>query len=85
MRDFGADAVWCEGCYPGAEASRAARAAAAPLIYRSHNLEFLYMARQARAARLTRDRLAWRLACVGLRRFEQELVHRASWVFDISL
>lgn len=76
--------IWSEGPYPAAEASRAAELTGAPLIYRSHNIEHRYMPRQARAARRLQDRINWRLACIGLERFERSVVSRADWVFDIS-
>ena len=81
---FEPDLIWSEGCYPAHEAARAARAAGLNWVYRSHNIEHLYMPRQARAARRLRDRLAWRLACIGLERYEQTMIREASWVFDVS-
>jgi glycosyltransferase involved in cell wall biosynthesis len=56
-----------------------------PLVYRSHNIEHLYMRRQAEAAKTGRDRLAWTVACIGLRRFESSVIRQAGWVFDISI
>jgi hypothetical protein len=84
IRAFDPDIVWCEGPYPGIEAERSAALAHKPLVYRSHNIEHLYMARQAGAARRWRDRLAWRLACIGLARFERRMMDGALWIFDIS-
>ena len=81
---FKPDIVWCEGPYPGHEARRAAGALGVSYVYRSHNIEHLYMARQTRAARQWRDRLAWRLACIGLKRFESDMLKHAEWVFDLS-
>jgi len=81
---FGAQALWCEGPHPGAAAQQLAAATTLPLVYRSHNIEHRYMHRQARAARRWRDRVLWRLACIGLQRFEAGLMAQASWVFDIS-
>lgn len=59
-------------------------ALALPLIYRSHNIEHLYMPRQAAAARRLRDRIAWTVACYGLARFEHRALARADWILDIS-
>lgn len=85
MRRFGADAVWAEGAYPADEARRAAHALKLPWFYRSHNIEHLYMARQAGAAVGWRDRVAWRAACIGLQSFERRAMGDAAWVYDISL
>lgn len=84
LRAFAPTRVWTEGIYPAAEAQRAAKCAAVPWVYRSHNIEHLYMRRQAAAARRLRDRLAWRLACVGLARHERQMMDAAAWVYDIS-
>jgi glycosyltransferase involved in cell wall biosynthesis len=81
---FEPDLIWSEGCYPALEAARAARAAGLNWVYRSHNIEHLYMPRQALAARRLRDRLAWRLACIGLKPFEEKMIRQAGWVFDVS-
>lgn len=84
LRRFKPDLVWCEGPYPGHEARRAAGALGISYVYRSQNIEHLYMAQQASAARNWRDRLAWHLACIGLKRFESSMLEQAEWVFDVS-
>lgn len=82
--EFGADAVWMEGPVCGDAAQMLARALSLPLFYRSHNIEHRYMARQAGAALALRDKIAWRLACIGLRRYELRLMRLAQRVFDCS-
>ena len=84
IRAFDPDLIWSEGPWCGGNALAAAESLDVPLIYRSHNVEHVYMRRQARAARRPRDRLAWTIACFGLRRFELDLLRRAGWIFDIS-
>ena len=84
LRDFSPNLIWCEGPYPGAAAETLSHRTGVPLVYRSHNIEHQYMRKQASAARHWRDRFAWRLACVGLEKFEQRLMAQAAWVFDIS-
>jgi hypothetical protein len=82
---FRPDLIWTEGPWCGLVSTAAAQATRAPMAYRSHNIEHVYMARQAAVAKRLRDKLAWRLACVGLKRFEQKMLSAADWVFDISL
>jgi glycosyltransferase involved in cell wall biosynthesis len=84
LRSFQPDLLWCEGPYPGVECRKASIALKLPYLYRSHNVEHLYMARQAKAARNWRDRFAWSLACVGLKSFETRMMKGAAWAFDIS-
>jgi glycosyltransferase involved in cell wall biosynthesis len=84
LQAFRPDVVWCEGPFPGAAAQALVAALAVPLVYRSHNIEHLYMRRQASAARRWRDRLLWRVACIGLKRFELQLMRQAVQVFDVS-
>lgn len=69
----------------GALAARAlARHFRAPLLHRAHNIEHLYMPKQARVAQGLKRRLAIRLASVHLRRLENEIHREAAWTFDIS-
>ncbi len=84
IKRFAPDLVWCEGVWMGATARDAAQALGLPLVYRSHNIEHVYMPRQAVAAKRPRDRLAWTVACFGLKRFEHQMLRGADWVFDIS-
>lgn len=85
IKEFQPDFLWLDGPWFGSVAETAAEKFGAPILYRSHNIEHLYLARQARSAVRLRDKLAWRLACVGLERFESRLIQRASAVFDISV
>lgn len=84
IRNFAPSLLWCEGVWMAATAWEMSRLLHLSLVYRSHNIEHLYMPRQAAAARRMRDRVAWTIACYGLRRFEYRVLARASWVFDIS-
>jgi glycosyltransferase involved in cell wall biosynthesis len=84
IQHFDPTCLWCEGPWCGLNAQRAAARLNKPLIYRSHNVEHLYMRRQAGAARSRRDRIAWTVACFGLERFESAALESAAWVFDIS-
>lgn len=83
-RAFNPDVVWIEGPYPAEVGLRIAGSLNKPVFYRSHNIEHLYMQRQADAAKSWRQKLSWRLACVGLKRFELNAMRRAKHVFDIS-
>ena len=84
-RAFNAEAIWMEGPACGESAEKLARVLSLPLLYRSHNIEHLYMARQAKAAVSMRDKVAWQLACIGLRRYELRLMRFAQRVFDCSI
>ena len=84
VRTFNPDFLWCEGPWCGGIYRSIQAATRKPLVYRSHNIEHVYMARQASAARRWRDGLAWRIACLGLERFERAMLQGANWVFDIS-
>lgn len=81
---FDPDVVWIEGPYPAEVGLRIASSLNKPVFYRSHNIEHLYMQRQADAAKSWRQKLSWRLACFGLKRFELNVMQRAEHVFDIS-
>lgn len=81
---FAPDAIWIDSVYPARAAMQLARALNRPYFYRSHNIEHLYMARQARAARQLRDALAWYAATLGLKRFELHVMRKARFVFDVS-
>jgi glycosyltransferase involved in cell wall biosynthesis len=84
-RKFRPEAMWLEGPYGGLVARRLSAALSTPIFYRSHNIEHLYMARQSAAARSLRNRMAWKLACIGLARFERGLMDQARYVFDVSV
>jgi hypothetical protein len=84
-RGFAPDLVLLDGLYGGAVALDLAQRLHVPMVYRSHNLEHLYMARQReREQRLTR-RVGLLANCVGLERFERAVVARAALVMDISM
>jgi len=83
--DFGPDLVWCEGPYPAFEARKASKFFSIPYVYRSHNIEHAYMLKQSKAARTVRDKIAWKLACISLERYELSCMREAVCVFDISL
>lgn len=84
VRDFGPELVWLDGPWFGELGTRLAAELGIPLVYRSHNVEHLYLRRQASAAARRRDRVAWRLAAVGLERYQLRLMSRADRVLDIS-
>jgi glycosyltransferase involved in cell wall biosynthesis len=83
-RRFAPDAIWLTGLYGGASAIWLSRSLGVPLLYRSHNVEHLYMRRQlAHAVGLT-QRLGLLANLIGLRRFERRVMRAARVVFDIS-
>lgn len=79
------DAIVLDGLYGALLALRLARDLDIPLIYRAHNVEYLYMAGQARSAVALPRKLALRLATIGLRQFETGLRRRVNWSLDISM
>lgn len=81
---FKPNAVLLDSPYGGVFASRFSRHLSLPLFYRSHNIEHKYFQGQAAAATGLRDRLAWRLACLHLHRFEKRMQQEAKISFDIS-
>lgn len=83
--DFSPDFLWMDGPWFSIVCNELAEILAIPILYRSHNVEYLYLRGQAQAAIRFRDRLAWRLACIGMRRFETQAIQRAAAVFDISV
>lgn len=85
LDDFAPDLLWLDGPWFGRVVLARQAVRRLPLAYRSHNVEHQYLQRQAAAAVRLRDRLAWRMACWGLRRFERLLMDRADAVFDISV
>jgi polysaccharide biosynthesis protein PslH len=84
VRHFSPTCIWLDGLYGGIEARRLSRTLSLPLYYRSHNVEFLYMRSQARAAGSLRDKIAWMLAASNLEAFELETQLTSTAVFDIS-
>lgn len=83
-RTFRPDAVILDGIYGSALGERIAAECGVPVILRGHNIEYRYFAQQARAMTRWKPKLATHLARVGLRRFEEALVRRVTWNFDVS-
>ncbi len=81
---FAPDVLVLEGPWLGELAKTFLAAGGRRLLYRSHNIEHQYLWRQAMVAQRWRDGLAWRLACMGLKRYELDLMRRAHTVLDIS-
>lgn len=83
---FAPDVLWLDGPWFGRVVlDMLGHLPRARLAYRSHNIEHQYLWRQAAVAMRLRDRMAWRMACWGLARFERRLMDRADAVFDISM
>lgn len=82
---FKADFVWLDGPWFGVVGVAQAKRLDIPILYRSHNVEYQYILGQAKAAVSLRDRVAWTLACIGLKRFEEATMRRAVAAFDISV
>ena len=85
VRRLTPDLVLLDGLYGGAVALDLAARLNLPLVYRSHNLEHLYMARQRERESRPIRRLGLAANCLGLERFERNVVSRAKLVMDISL
>ena len=85
VRSFRPDLVWLDGPWMGEIGRPIAQEYGVPLAYRSHNVEHLYLRRQAAASASFRNRIAWRLAAIGVKRYERQLMSAADRVFDISL
>ncbi|GAB3598419.1 hypothetical protein GCM10027408_14430 [Microbacterium tumbae] len=85
VREFGPDLIWLDGPWLGEAGRRYAAEYGAPIAYRSHNVEHVYLRRQAKATSRRRNRIAWTLATVGLKRYELALMKASSRVLDISL
>lgn len=82
---FSPDLVWLDGPWPGEIARRTAARLRIPLVYRSHNVEHVYLRRQAAASPSPRNRVAWWLAAAGAKRYQLKLMGAADLVADISL
>jgi hypothetical protein len=83
-RAFQPDAVILDGIYGSVLGERIAAQCAVPVVLRGHNIEYLYFAQQAQAMTHWKQKLATHLARLGLRRFEEALVRRVAWNFDVS-
>lgn len=85
VQQFEPDGIWQDNLWGGATAARLAGAMQLPHWVRSHNVEHRYMAEQFRLAVGLKDRLRIGLACVGIQRFETDILRGATRVFDISM
>lgn len=85
IRAFHPAAIWLDGLWPGAFARLVSRHMKLPYFYRSHNIEHVYMARQAALAKSMSYRFRLRLALIGLQQFEERVIQGAAEVFDISM
>lgn len=82
---FGPDAIWVDGLWAAAFGRDVARRLNLPYFYRSHNIEYRYMARQTALARSPAYRFRLQMNLFGLERFERDVVMGAAQVFDISV
>lgn len=85
LDDFQPTHLWLDGPWFGFLAMKLALDRKLPLLYRSHNIEHKYLPRQAASAMRLRDRIAWRLASVGLERWELSVLSSANAAYDISM
>lgn len=83
-QQFRPAAIVCESIYGFDLARRLGAALAAPVLIRSHNIEFQYMATQFRLARTARQKLQIAAARLHLRRYEVAALRSAAAVLDIS-
>lgn len=81
---FAPDLIWLEGVHPSWLALELRCRLGVPLAYRAHNIEFRYIAEQARLARSWRLKFALAAGTWGLERAERQLHATADHVFDIS-
>lgn len=81
---FNPDIIWMEGVHTAAFGLRLHRHCQALLVYRSHNVEHIYLAEQKRLSRSLRQRISLTLGIVGLKQFEDHVLRSADQVFDIS-
>lgn len=84
VRDFAPDLIWLEGVHPSWLALELKRRLGLPLAYRSHNIEFRYVAEQAALARSARLRLALTAGTWGLEAAERGVHATAERTYDIS-
>ena len=83
-RAFAPDVLLLDGLYGVAAVRWLAAALGLPWVYRSHNIEHVYMRQQQARAVGWRARLGLSANLVGLRRLEVATVREAAAVFDIS-
>lgn len=79
------DVLLLDGLYGGAIARDLARVLRIPLLYRSQNIEHLYMRAQFNLAPTFKQKLGLALNLLGLERFERATFGAARRVFDISI
>ena len=84
-RAFNPNLVLLDGLYGGAVAKWLAHKLGLSLIYRSHNIEHLYMREQALHEHRLMRRIGLFANCVGLEHFERNIFNSAAHVFDISI
>lgn len=84
VRAFDPDLIWLDGPWLGEFARVVRDELGAPIAYRSHNIEHLYLRRQAEVSPSLSKRVAWRLATVGLEKYEFDLMRESRLVLDIS-
>jgi hypothetical protein len=82
---FNPDLVFLDGLYGGAIAQWLATQLGRSLIYRSHNIEHLYMRDQMLYEHRFIRRLGLFANYIGLERFEKSILKSAAHVFDISI
>lgn len=81
---FAPDVVIADSVHTADFARRLALALGVPLVVRSHNVEWDYMAIQYRLARSWRSRLSIAAARLHLKAFEIDALNRADHVLEIS-
>lgn len=85
VRRLDIDAVLLDGLYGGEVARVLVEEQETPLLYRSHNIEHVYMRGQYCQERVLLRRLGLAANLLHLRRFETEIMKAAFRVFDISM
>ena len=83
-RRFAPDVLLLDGLYGAAAVRWLAGALGRPWVYRSHNVEHVYMRLQRQRAVGWRARLGLAANLIGLRRLEMATLRDAAAVFDIS-
>jgi hypothetical protein len=81
---FEPDAVWLDGFQGIWLAEHLTRGLDRPLLYRSHNREYVYLTGQRRLARTWKAKLGLLLSTLHLKELERRIHSRAQTVFDIS-
>lgn len=82
---FAPDVILLDGLYGAAVARWLSKELRVPLVYRSHNIEHLYMKRLHGIERSWKRRLGLLANLVGLERIEKAVVRQARTSLDISL